>query len=176
MGDFEVVGLAKIESDLKSRSAKIKGNGKAATKAYVQVIQTAAKAKAIPRRKGTGTAKSQARKRDSSQWSRVPEPIVHANLPGHVKVFSVDAHASKVRLTGRVWHLILGAVKAHEVTAGTFRERASGRTALQMVTGGYARHAVIPGHSGLPHWLGEIHESVRTEAMTAAKEVLLRDT
>ncbi len=170
-------GFDKSRQRLEARHARIVASGSKATGAYANVIAKAIRV-AAPKRKRLPSAKAQARKSDASQWSRSPEPLVRANLRAHVKVYpeaegrgNVSATAHKIRLTGRVWHLILGPVKEHEIVAGTFRGKASGRKALQMLDG-YAVRAMHPAQTGLPHWLGEVRDAARPEAALEARKVL----
>jgi hypothetical protein len=172
-----VQGLNAAHKKLEAKHAQILARGSKATGAAANVYARVIKAKA-PRRKGITSAKTQAKKRDASQWSRSPEPVVRAKLSAHVKVYAEGRmpHQSsttdhKIRMTGHVWHLILGPVRMHEETAGTFRGRASGRKALQLMTGGYAAHAIHPGHPAADWWHPLI-AAAGPEAHAAAREVL----
>lgn len=172
---FEILtnGFAQTRKALEAEAARIKRNSGAATKAYAQEVAAVAKAMA-PKRKRMPSAKGIAK---HSTSTLAPEPVVRANLAGHVKVygegtgFGISPTSAKVKLTGHVWHLITGDVKAHEENAGTFRGAASGRRAMQMLDG-YAARTMHPAHTGHHAFLQEAKSAAHPAAMVRARAAL----
>lgn len=154
MGEEVVVhGLQQVERHIKQVQQRIERNSSAATKAYAQEVQREVKARAPKRRGRAGRNQKRAR------------------LASHVKVYPVGSTAHKVKLTGHVWHLIVGDVREHEERAGSFRGNPSGKRALQLLDG-YAARVIHPAHHGEPEFLRGAQVAAHIAAMSRARYVL----
>lgn len=149
-----------VEKRIAAEQARIHRNREAAAKAAATVLVPHVRA-ALPRKTGT--------------------------LRRHVRVYRVTDEVYKVKVVGKVAHLITGDIKEHEIRPRGLQDAAShlgsryGRKiqgpvmlkrAIVIAGHPYAR-ALHPAHRGDPTIMPRVRAEYAGEARLAAKEVLL---